>query len=149
MIHKHHIIPVHAGGSDDLSNIKEVTIAEHAEEHRLLWKQYGRYQDWCAWKGLSAKIGREEIYSIIAKINGRLGGLSLKGKPKSEEHKKKILSLKQAFRKGDAPWNKGKTSNQETRDKISRSLTGKKQSQKTIQKRATSNSHPRGKYKKG
>jgi hypothetical protein len=35
--HKHHIIPRHAGGSDDPSNLIEVTIEEHAKLH------YDRY----------------------------------------------------------------------------------------------------------
>jgi hypothetical protein len=28
--HKHHIIPKHMGGTDDLSNIAKLTIEEHA-----------------------------------------------------------------------------------------------------------------------
>lgn len=52
MKHKHHIIPRHAGGSDDPSNLVELTPAEHAEAHRLLFEKYGRWQDEVAWKGL-------------------------------------------------------------------------------------------------
>lgn len=32
--HRHHIIPKHAGRTDDNSNLIELTIEEHAEEHR-------------------------------------------------------------------------------------------------------------------
>lgn len=51
--HWHHIIPRHAGGSDDPSNLIKLTIEEHAEAHRLLWEKHGRLQDKMAWLGLS------------------------------------------------------------------------------------------------
>lgn len=40
--HKHHIIPKHAGGSDDPSNIVVLTVEEHAEAHRKLYEKHGR-----------------------------------------------------------------------------------------------------------
>ena len=54
--HSHHIIPRHAGGTDDPENIILLTIEEHAEAHRLLYEKYGRWQDFYAWKGLSGQI---------------------------------------------------------------------------------------------
>jgi hypothetical protein len=33
IIHKHHIIPKHAGGTNDPSNLVELTIEQHAEAH--------------------------------------------------------------------------------------------------------------------
>jgi hypothetical protein len=44
MKHKHHIVPRHMGGTDDPSNLIELTVEEHAEAHRKLWEQYGTYQ---------------------------------------------------------------------------------------------------------
>ena len=41
------------GGSDDPSNLIELTPAEHAEAHRLLYEQHGHWQDYVAWQGLS------------------------------------------------------------------------------------------------
>jgi hypothetical protein len=64
MKHKHHIIPKHAGGSNDPSNLIELTIEEHAEAHRILWQQYGRWQDETAWKMLSGQIGLEKLQEI-------------------------------------------------------------------------------------
>ena len=64
MKHKHHIIPKHMGGSDDESNLLELSVEEHAEAHRLLYEQHGHWQDKLAWKGLSGQIGREEIISL-------------------------------------------------------------------------------------
>jgi hypothetical protein len=71
MKHKHHIIPKHMGGSDDPENLIELTTEEHAEAHRILYEQYGRWQDYYAWKGLSGQIGREEIIKQIHINNGK------------------------------------------------------------------------------
>jgi hypothetical protein len=59
--HKHHIIPKHMGGTDDPSNLVSLTIEEHAEAHRLLFEQYGRWEDELAWKGLTEQISKDEI----------------------------------------------------------------------------------------
>jgi hypothetical protein len=50
--HKHHIIPRHMGGTNDRSNLIELTVEEHAEAHRLLYEQHGLLQDKLAWLGL-------------------------------------------------------------------------------------------------
>ena len=95
--HKHHIIPKHMGGSDDPSNLIELTVEEHAEAHRKLFEEYGRWQDEVAWKCLSGMIGREEAIKQI---------LSMAGKHKRSDDTKKKIS---ASKKGTIPWNKGKT----------------------------------------
>ena len=46
MKHKHHIIPKHMGGTNDPSNLIELTVEEHAEAHKLLWEQYGLNHYW-------------------------------------------------------------------------------------------------------
>lgn len=86
-MHLHHIVPKHMGGTDDPSNLRELTVEEHAEAHRQLWLQYGRWQDRLAWQGLAGIIGKEEI---VAEQN-RLKSL---GKPHSEEHKAKIRAYR-------------------------------------------------------
>ena len=95
-VHKHHIIPRHAGGTDDPSNIEEVTIEEHAERHRILFETHGYWQDKIAWKALSGQIGREEAIKEAAR-NSNLGSIhskewrgniskALKGRKLSTEH---------------------------------------------------------------
>ena len=65
MKHWHHIVPKHAGGSDDPSNLVHLTVEEHAEAHKKLWEQYGRWQDKIAWQTLSGQIGVQEIRKKI------------------------------------------------------------------------------------
>ena len=45
--HKHHIIPKHMGGTDDLTNLVELTVEEHIQAHRELYEKYGHKED--AW----------------------------------------------------------------------------------------------------
>jgi hypothetical protein len=67
--HKHHIIPKHAGGTDNPENLIELTILEHAEAHRVLYETYNRWQDRVAWLSLSGIMKDEErIYEILKKI---------------------------------------------------------------------------------
>ena len=115
ILHKHHIIPRHAGGTDDPSNLVYLTITEHAEAHRLLYEQYNRQEDYLAWRGLAGLIGKDEIVKEKCSLNSsRPGDLNPfygkkhteetklkiseknkghsynKGIPKSDEHKKKL-----------------------------------------------------------
>jgi hypothetical protein len=59
--HKHHIIPKHAGGTDDPDNIIELSVEEHAEAHRRLYEQYGRVQDKVAWMGLAKLAPKADL----------------------------------------------------------------------------------------
>ena len=63
--HKHHIIPKHMGGSDDPSNIVELTVAEHAEAHKKLYEEFGHLQDKLAWQGLLGLISTAEIVHTL------------------------------------------------------------------------------------
>ena len=81
MKHKHHIIPRHMGGTDDPSNIIELSVEDHAEAHRKLYEEHGCWEDKIAYQGLAGIIGHEEVRrQVISEAN-----------------------------KGKKPWNKGKT----------------------------------------
>lgn len=57
------------GGTDDPSNLVELTIEEHAEAHRKLFEQHGHWEDEIAWKGLAKMIDRAEIISFTISKN--------------------------------------------------------------------------------
>ena len=126
------------GGSDDPSNLVELTVEEHAEAHRKLWEQYGNIKDYCAWKGLSGQIGKEEIIRLLMDPTGRVHteetkqkiSQSHKGKPKhTEESKEKLRQFRTGMKLSE-----------EHKAKISKSLigntrmVGKKLSDETKQK---------------
>ena len=49
------------GGSNDPSNLIELTVEEHAEAHKKLYETYGKWEDYIAWKGLSRQIDGQEL----------------------------------------------------------------------------------------
>ena len=73
--HTHHIIPRHAGGTDDPSNLIELTVEEHAEAHRVLYEQYGRKQDLLAYKMLSGlSLQDPEVRYLHSALGGEKQG---------------------------------------------------------------------------
>lgn len=117
--HTHHIIPRHAGGTDDPSNLIQVTIEEHAEAHRILYEEHGRWQDLIAWRTLSGQISTEEarIEAVKRSLTGKVQTpehvakrtyKGIKRKPCSEERKRKISAA-----------NTGKVRSDEVRRQIS------------------------------
>ena len=69
--HKHHIVPRHAGGTDDPSNLILLTIEEHAEAHRILYEKHGRWQDKVAWLTLSKQISCAEAIKMAQSLANR------------------------------------------------------------------------------
>lgn len=59
------------GGSDDPSNIIELSIEDHAEAHHKLYEEHGYIEDYLAWKGLTGCIDKEEIIHAICVMNGK------------------------------------------------------------------------------
>ena len=73
MKHKHHIIPRHMGGTDDPSNLVELTPEEHAEAHRKLYEEHGRWQDRVAWIGLAGLATKAEHVAMLLSEAGKKG----------------------------------------------------------------------------
>lgn len=156
LTHTHHIIPKHQGGTDDPSNLVELTVEQHAEVHRLLFEQHGRLQDKIAWLALSGRIGQEEILRMkqglgmkgkkhtpaaIAKMQESCakrtqrqkenGVLDQANKKRSESHKGKKKSAEHM-----ANWSasrKGHPVSEETREKIRRTLAETRAKKKALQ----------------
>ena len=87
MKHLHHIVPRHMGGTDEPSNLMEVTVEEHAELHFALFLEHGHWEDYIAALSLAGIMKKEEVVSTLLSEAGKKGGSRGKGK---------------------TPWNKGK-----------------------------------------
>lgn len=59
------------GGSDNPSNLIELTVEEHAEAHKLLYEKYGKKEDEVAWKGLLKIINKQECIHEMQKEGGK------------------------------------------------------------------------------
>jgi hypothetical protein len=109
MKHKHHIIPKHMGGTDEPSNLVELTVEEHAEAHKVLYEIYGKKEDWLAWQGLAKLISKKDILkqmcSHIGEKNGMYGVVGEKnplfGKKRTEETKLKIKTALKKHKRTD------------------------------------------------
>lgn len=110
MKHTHHIIPRHNGGTDDPSNLVELTIEEHAEAHRILYETHGRWQDYVAWRGLLGLITEEERMEIMYAAR-RGEGNHMYGKPC---HYKMTEEEKQIWKSNIGKSLKGKNNQQNT-----------------------------------
>lgn len=88
--HMHHIVPKHMGGSNNPSNLVQLTIEEHAEEHRKLYELYGLWQDKLAWKALSGQINMCEA----SKEAMRMAGAQYKNMSYEERHGNRALEIR-------------------------------------------------------
>ena len=61
--HAHHLVPKHAGGTDDPSNLVRVNVAMHAFLHRLRYKETGDKWDKIAYEALEGQITYAEATS--------------------------------------------------------------------------------------
>lgn len=68
MKHVHHIIPKHMGGTDESSNLIELTVEEHAQAHLRLYETHGKKEDLCAYYMLSGKNQDPEFVSLRAQL---------------------------------------------------------------------------------
>lgn len=58
------------GGTDDPTNLIELTIEEHSQAHLKLYQQYGKTEDLCAYYMLSGKNKDPEFVKSRAKLGG-------------------------------------------------------------------------------
>ena len=90
------------GGTDDPSNIVELTIKEHAEAHRILYETYGNEKDKVAWQGLAGLIPKSEIMRDLHKL----------GRKKADDIMKEKYGI---VNPGQLPHNRRRTSEQNRR----------------------------------
>ena len=62
------------GGTDEPENLVELTPAEHAEAHRVLYEEHGREEDRLAWMGLAGYSKKETIIQELVTIAAKKGG---------------------------------------------------------------------------
>jgi hypothetical protein len=69
--HKHHIIPRYEGGSNDSSNLVELTPTQHAMWHFAEWQRKGRDDDRIAWRGLTGLISTSEARDEAMRLGSK------------------------------------------------------------------------------
>ena len=144
MKHKHHIVPKHAGGKNDPSNLVEVSVTQHAMFHYCEWRLHERWEDKCAWQVLANNVkhplhvkGRKLTDSQRKNISERMkGNTHCLGRTLSEETKEKLREI-----------STGRKHSEETKEKLREINTGKKLTEET--KKKCSEAGKKGGRKKG
>ena len=85
------------GGTDDSSNLIELSVIEHAQAHLTLYEKYGKMEDLYAYKALSNQMDEER-----QRAKSILGGKKSSNSHvvKSEEWRRKIGASVSATKKG-------------------------------------------------
>lgn len=81
------------GGSNDPSNLIELSVEEHAEAHRKLYEELGNWQDLIAWKTLSGQINSDDarkLASIVTWTGRKHSDISIQ--KIKEARKKQVIS---------------------------------------------------------
>lgn len=88
-IHKHHIVPKHAGGGEDENNFTYLSIREHIIAHFLLWKIHGMINDLRSMHMLGAKLTSQQR-STVGKwcYENKIGMFSISKERRSEISRK-------------------------------------------------------------
>lgn len=60
-LHRHHIVPRHAAGSDDPSNFIVLTKPGHSFAHWCRWMKFGQLQDKVAWLMLAGQTEEADV----------------------------------------------------------------------------------------
>jgi hypothetical protein len=71
-VEKHHIVPKHAGGSDDKENLVNLTYEDHVLAHYIRWIEYKNPNDKLAFSVMSGQ--NIDIRKERAKLGGIIGG---------------------------------------------------------------------------
>ena len=139
------------GGTDDPENLVELTVEEHAEEHRKLYEEHNKIEDYIAWKTLSGQIGKDEALTLARSIGGKKkmseeskaklresckkryerqladGTWEEANRKRSESHKGKVRSEEHAKNNAESRKKNGQAwHSEETRKKLAEALKGKK-----------------------
>ena len=110
MYHKHHIIPKHMGGSNDNSNLIELTVEEHADAHLQLNKKHNKIEDYYAYMALSGQISSDDARREVCRHR-----MTIDNPMKNSSTVEKAKKSKMSYCPSD-----------ETKKKISKALLGKK-----------------------
>jgi len=69
----HHVVPRHAGGTDEPENLVLLLYEDHIKAHLIRWVVYGDQKDFLAFRWMSGETG--DIRRERAQLGGQTGGL--------------------------------------------------------------------------
>jgi hypothetical protein len=118
----HHIIPRHAGGTNNRENLIKLSLRDHMQAHKIRYKVHGSQYDLSAYNYMTGQSA--EGKRAICAANGAKS----KGRKLTEEHKRKLS------KPGELNPFYGKTHTSETRQKIREEAMGREWDKKAKEK---------------
>lgn len=121
---RHHIIPKSLGGSNDSSNLVDLTAREHFVAHFLLAKMHGGNQ----WSSIKRMRGNDNfyinsrLYEVARREVAKATGLRFQGAAKSIEQRAKMSAA-----------SKGKPKSPEAVEKTRKALLGRQATEKQLE----------------
>lgn len=144
MRHRHHLVPIHDGGTNDADNMTPpISVRLHAAFHYDRWRSLGQIADKSAWLALSGHVS--EAKRLMQLEGASRGGRALLGRPRpksqqaTEKHRSKMKGRKLTaehrakmsvghkgakYRRIAPAWNKGQRLSIEQRAKLSAAHVG-------------------------
>lgn len=134
MLHRHHLIPKHRGGSNEETNLTppihatrcENGWSSHCMYHFCEWQLWGLQEDYLAWRGLAGFLGKEEKIERLMDLGRQ------KAKPNREK------AIKRKFESGEHPFldpdfiSKRRPSNVACMTRYNQSQVGRENSRKAV-----------------
>ncbi len=111
------------GGTDDLTNLKELTIKQHAAAHKKLYKEHGKWQDCVAYRMLEGQITNYEAKQQVRRL-ANLGNTNSVGRINPEWHNKILSSTMKENRKNIKTMGHFEKHTTKTKENISEKLKG-------------------------
>jgi len=68
------------GGTDEPSNLIELSVEEHSLAHKKLYEEHGKEEDFIAYCTLSGQIGKDEALTMARSLGGKKKSMSPEGK---------------------------------------------------------------------
>lgn len=106
--HKHHIIPRHAGGTDDPDNLVELTVEDHAIAHLVRYRIYGDERDLVASRMISGQISNYDAF------------MKMVSRPKSDRWKQQMSERNSG--EGNPMYGKSQTDKQKEAVRVANSV---------------------------
>lgn len=121
-LERHHIVPRHAGGTNNKENLIKLSLKDHILAHKIRYEVYGSQYDLSACNYMTGQSA--EAKKIICAANGAKS----KGRKLTEEHKRKLS------KPGKLNPFHGKTHTEEVKKRIREKAIGRKWSKKAREK---------------
>jgi hypothetical protein len=123
-LERHHIVPRHAGGTNNKENLIKLSLKDHTLAHKIRYEVYRSQYDLSAYNYMTGQFAKAKRAICAA------NGAKSKGRKLTEEHKQKISK---ATSGQNNPFY-GKTHTLEVRQKLRESSYGKRWSEESKKK---------------